>query len=199
MFGGREATRFDIFMETAEGTGNVLGLGHVVFDEARRAAVGDAQDVVHDKNLAVGVGSGADADDRYVQGFSNGTSQAGGYALEQDNRSAGFDQGAGIRKDRISLLSIAPLHLVAAQLMDGLGRQAQVGTHRYATAGQLAHAFGHPRFTLDLDDFGPRAHQGSGVVEHAFSGGITHERQVRHQHAGALGAGHTAGVVADVV
>ena len=78
-------------------------------------------------------------------------------------------QGTGI---------VLALYAVAAQLMHGLWRQADVGTDRNAAFGQETGGLGHAGTPFELDHLRARSHQAGGVSE----GGST----ITQQLAGTL-------------
>ena len=146
-------------MVLLESTLNGARFRHEVLHEARCAAVGNAQHVVHHENLAVGIRACADPNDRHVQRFGHCFAQAGGHALQQNHRGACLDQHCRIVDDLLGLCRFAALHFIATQLVNGLRRQTQMGAHRYTAARQFAYAVGHPRFALYLDQFRACSHE----------------------------------------
>ena len=139
-----------------------------------------AKDVLQDQHLAVGVRAGADADHRHSHLAGDAGSECRGNAFEQYHVRPGLHQAPGVGHHTLGGFRALALDPVAAQLVDELGREAQVGADRHATLGELVDAFRHPVRALDLDHLGPRLHQARGVVQALLGGGVAHEGQVGH-------------------
>src|SRR3989338_8409170 len=70
---------------------------------------------------------------------------------------------------------IAPLHPVATNAIDGLGRKAHMRAHGNAAFGQQTCGFRNPGSTLEFHDLGTGAHQPRCVFECLGFRGIGHE------------------------
>ena len=147
-------------------------------------AAGDAEGVVHHRDLAVGTVAGADADDRNGQCFGNLARQLGRHAFQHQQLNAGQFQILCVLQQLFGGQFVAPLYLIAAEHVDRLRRQARAA-HRYRALGEHFHRVAQPAAAFQFHHVGAGAHQLGGVGEGLFRGGVTHERQIGQQQAGA--------------
>ena len=105
-------------------------------------AAGDAEGVVHHRDLAVGTVAGADADDRNGQCFGNLARQLGRHAFQHQQLNAGQFQILCVLQQLFGGQFVAPLYLIAAEHVDRLRRQARphTGTARSASIFTVSHS-----------------------------------------------------------
>ena len=96
------------------------GAARIAEDFEEGALGAESEDVVHDEDLAVAVGSGADAD----RGDGEHLGDFGGGVLldefEHEGETAGLLEAERFFRELLPGLVAAPLDLVAAELVDGL-------------------------------------------------------------------------------
>src|SRR5215469_13320533 len=83
---------------------------HEVTHEARLAPGGDVEHVVGDEDLAVGVGAGADPDDRHVELPGDRLAECRRDAFEQYDVGPGGFQASRLIQQPRGRLALAPLH-----------------------------------------------------------------------------------------
>src|SRR3989440_5118030 len=94
---------------------------HEIAHEARLAPGGDVQHVVGDQDLTVGVGTGADADDRHVQRRGDGLAECRRDALQQHDVRTGRFQPPRLLQQARRGFALAPLHPKAPVLCTDCG------------------------------------------------------------------------------
>jgi hypothetical protein len=158
-------------------------------------AVVDAQQVVEDEHLAVGRGTGADADHRDLDPRHHGSRQLARHGLEHDREAARVLERESVLDHRHRAVGRAPLRAVAAQRRGRLRREAHVAHHRDAGVHDRLRALRHDAPALELDGIA------AGLLDEALGRGdrllvrglIGAERQVadeqRRAQAAAGGAG----------
>ena len=164
---------------------DIAALRQEVLGELRRMAAGDAEGVVHHQDLAVGAVAGADADDRNGQRFGDLARQLGRHAFQHQQLNTGQFQILRVLQQLFGGQFVTSLYLIAAEHVDRLRRQAQVAAHRHCALGEHFHRVAQPAAAFQFHHVGAGAHQLGGVGEGLFRGGVTHERQIGQQQAGA--------------
>ena len=159
---------------------------------------GEAQHVLHDQDLPVTGSRCPDADGR-----DGGLARdAGGkglrHGLEHDGKGTCLGHDPRILLDRRPLVLGAPLRLEAAEHVDGLRRQADVGHHRHAPLGEKADGLGHAPSAFELDGTAVGLlHDAGGVAERDRRALlVSAEGHVDHDQ-GAPGATHDGTPVHD--
>ena len=164
----------------ADGGDDDLGEVGVLLGVLRDEVGVEAEEVVPDLHLAVALRAGADADGRDVELLGDDARDVDGHRLEDDGVGAGFLQGHGVVQQADGGGGRLALHLVAAELVDRLRRQAEVAHHRDAGLDEQAHRLGDARAALQLD--GLRAallEHAAGVAQGVGGAGlVAHERHV---------------------
>ncbi|MNT11234.1 hypothetical protein D3C72_1461030 [compost metagenome] len=74
------------------------------------------------------------------------------------------------------------LYFIAAQLVHGLRRQADMGADGDAALGEETHGFGQPGAAFDFDHVRASLHQDDSVRIGCFRRAVRAERQVGHDH-----------------
>ena len=165
MLGGRERPRTHLVGVGAHARDHlVLDRGEAL-GEARAVAVIDAQQVVEHEHLAVGGGTGADADDRDLHALHDRVGDRRGDGLEHDREAAGVLQVEGVAGDVERALCRAPLGAVAAQRGRRLGRQAHVALDRDPGVDDGAGALHGHAAAFELDRVDAR------LLDEALGGG----------------------------
>ena len=121
-----------------------------------------------------------------------------GHGFKHDAKCTGFGHGLGVILDGSPFVPHAALGLEAAQHIDGLRREADVGHHRDAPLHQEADGLGHAAAAFQFHGAAARLlHDVRGIAEgdgRAFL--IGSERHVDYDE-GALGAAHHRAAVHD--
>nr|GEU28121.1 hypothetical protein [Tanacetum cinerariifolium] len=191
----REAAVLDCLHVRADGRVDAGLAVHEVLHEARLAARENAQQIVHHQHLARAIGAGADANGRHGQQLRHFLAQRRRHRFQQHHGGAGRLQRQRVGFQAVRAFHGFALHLVAAQLVHRLRRQAQVRADRHAAFGQEAHGVGQPCAAFDLDHVGAGLHQLHGIVVRRFRRAVGAERQVGHDHGGLAAARHGGRVV----
>lgn len=137
MFFRRERAGADFVAVLRDGAGDVGFEVGERFDEAGHGAAGDAEEVVEDEDLAVAIGTGADADRGNRDGICYFFGQAAGDAFKHDGERAGGLGGFGVGHE----FGFITLHFVAAKRVDVLGAQAAMGHHGDTGADECGDCF----------------------------------------------------------
>ena len=125
--------------------------------------------------------------------------QFGRHTLHQDDGGAGFFVGNGVVEQGLGFVAFA-LDFVAAEGMDGLGGEADVGADGDAAQLQELGGFGHPDAAFEFDHMRACGHQFGGGGEGLFFALLVGaEGQVGYNHGVFAAACDGGGVVAHVV
>src|SRR5690606_24224484 len=82
---------------------DAAGLGQEILDELGPPAAADAQQIVHDQYLAIGVMPGANADNRHIDTFGNPLAEVSGNAFEQEGIRASASQGLRVPQQGLGM------------------------------------------------------------------------------------------------
>ncbi len=126
MLDARERAGADLLGEAAERVRRVPAELGVALDEAHLRLGREAEHVVVDEDLGVAGRPGADPDRRDLEPLGDLAGDLGRYALEHDREDARVLERERRVGDRARREDVAALDAVAAELGDGLGREADV-------------------------------------------------------------------------
>ncbi len=93
---GREGAMLHVFAVALDGGAEERGSVGVAADEFGRRRKGEIHEIVEDENLAVAIGTGADADRRNGERGGDGRGGFAGNAFENDGAGAGVSEREGI-------------------------------------------------------------------------------------------------------
>ena len=123
---GGEGAGADVVAVGADGGGDDFAEVGVLAGEFWRRVEGEAEEIVGDEDLAVAIGAGADSDCGNLQLAGDLRGELAGDGFEDDGESAsGFD-GVGVAEELFGGVSGLALDAIAAEGVDGLGREADV-------------------------------------------------------------------------
>ena len=149
MVGGGEGSGADLVLVGAEGVERDRVQVRVPPGVSRLARA-QPEDVVQHLDLAVAAGACADADGRYGKPFGHGLCNVARHRLEHDGERARVLDGERIVEQAAGLVGGAPLHAVAAELVNGLRGETEVAHHGDAILRQAAHSISHRRAAFQL-------------------------------------------------
>ncbi len=132
---------------------------------------------MHHQHLAVAAGTGPDADGGDGQLGRHALGQLGGNGLEHHGEGAGLFHCVGVFQKLAGRIGGLALHLEAAQSVDALRREADVGAHGNLAVDDGADAVGHLHAALQLHGIGAGLLHETPGVHH----GIAHARLVGHE------------------
>ena len=187
VFGGGEGAVLHCCDVGARGRLDAAAAGEEVLREFRRARI-QAQHVVQHQHLAGTVGAGADADGGNRQRLGDGPAQRGRHHFQHDQAGTGCFQRTRIGDQLRGGRFLAPLHLVAAELVDRLRQQTEVRAHRNAALRQEGDGVDHHRAAFQLDHVRARRHQPRGRGERALGRGLVAAEGQVGDDEGAFGA-----------
>lgn len=124
-----------------------------------------AEEIVRDDELAVHVGTGANAVHRHADLIAHERGALGRHRLEEDREGAGVLERAGIVEDLSGGGIGAALHAVPAQLPERLRRESEMAHHGNAGVGDGAHARRDPPSTLELHGVTPGRDERAGIPD----------------------------------
>lgn len=150
----------------------------------------ESEEVVKNEYLAVGVDAGADADGGNAEGVGDIAGQIGGQAFEHQAEATGGFGGARLTEQIGGGGLGTALDFIAAEGVDGLGREAHMTKDGNAGLDQMPDDVFMTVDPLDFYGVGTGAHKQSGAIEgggNAAAGG--EERKVGDDEF-AAGAAH---------
>ena len=165
--------------------------------EARVEAVVEPEHVVGDEDLAVTSDAGADADDRDGDRLRDLRRERGRHLLDHDGERARLLERERVSPQLLGLGLLRGAHLVGAELVDRLRRQAEVPHHGDAHVDDATHRLAQLLAALDLDRLDAALLDHAARVAQRLVGVhlVAHEGHVSH-HEGALhAAAHDLAVV----
>ena len=141
-----------------------IGIG---LDEFRAEAIAHAQEVRADQDLAIGAIASPDADgSRRMQGFGDFRGDVRRDTFQCDGEGTGFFQLQGVGNQLLSCFAVLALDAEAAELMDGLRRQADVADDGDTGRRHGFDGFADTGATFELDSIAARFfHEPAGIVQ----------------------------------
>ena len=149
LFVGGEGAVLDVFAIVLDGGADERAGVGIAADKLGGRRKGQVEQVVEDEDLAVAVGTGANADGGNGQLGGDLRGHFAGNALEHDGAGAGFGQGQRVGLELQHGLRGARLHAVAAHAMNALRGEAEVADDGNLGVGEGADQFKARAFDLD--------------------------------------------------
>src|SRR5450631_4340698 len=197
VLGARELATGDLSGKTLGGAADLLGEIGVALDELRRLAGRQAEHVVKHQDLAVGTGTGPDADGWDPNGLRDAARELAWHSLEDQAERSSLLELFGVGQDPRRLSLALALDLEAAHLVDELRRQTKVTHDRDAQLGQAAGDLNDATAALQLD--GVHAtflKEPAGAGDRLLDGDvIRHERHIAHEQSLSRTPGDRLGMV----
>ena len=151
---GWERAVADVVAVGADGGGDEFADVGVLAGEFRRRVEGEAEEVVDDKDLAVAVGAGADADRGDVQLASDLRGEFARDGFEDYGEGACGFYGVRVAEELFGGVGGFALDAIAAEGVDGLGREADVSHYGNFGFGEARDEFETALAAFDFDGFG---------------------------------------------
>ncbi len=148
-------------------------------------AVGHAQEILEDHDLAMAGRAGADADERDARGLEDADGDLVRHGLDQEHLATGLLEGDCVGDDRVSAIAGAARGGVAAGDRDALGFAAHVAADGDAGADHALDEPGKGCVSFELDDVGKAlADEATGVAHGVIGRGLVgHEGHVAHDQS----------------
>ena len=160
-----------------------------------------AEHVLVHEHLAVAARAGADADGGDGQLRRHAFGELGGNGLEDHGEGAGLFHRVGVFQQLAGRIGRLALHLEAAQRVDALGREPDMGAHGDLAVDDGTDAVRHFHTAFQLHGVGARLlHEAAGVHHRVVDAGlIRHEGHIDDDECVLRAAGHSGPVVDHVL
>ena len=196
--GGEGAVLYVVAIVLDGGSDLGGGVG-ILADKLGCGGEGEVDEVVEDKNLAVAIGTGADADGGDGELCGDGGGDFTGNAFEDDCAGSGISEGLGVGLELEDGFSGAGLDAVSAHAVKALRGEAEMGDDGDFGLGEGADEIDARAF--DFDGFGAGFFDEANGVGEAigYCAVIAAEGHVGDEQGAADGAADGAGVMEHLV
>ena len=149
----------------ADGAGDLAVEAEVAAEEAGLEFGGDAEEVMHNEDLAVAVFAGADADDRNMEALGDRFCEGGGDLFEDDTGAAGFFEQLGVFFEFFGFYLFFGADVIGAEFVNGLGCQSEMADDGYPGGQDTVSGFQYFGAAFEFDGVG------AGLFHDADGGG----------------------------
>ena len=196
----RERTRTHILGERRHRLDRLAFEVGVAADELRHETIFDAEQVVIDEHLPIGVHPGPDADGRDRDCLCDHFGHSHRDTLQHDRKTAGVFERLGGLNELAGVLGLGALHLETTHRVDRLGSETDMAHHRDLGVDDLLDHRESLASALELHRVRTGPHQPSGIANRLLRRDVVaHPGQVGDDVAVGLGPGDRRRVVHHVV